>query len=250
MINRTTGIRRLGFPAVAALSLGISVFTAFTTAQAQDITQSATEPLSQIRSAAQSYVRSQLPPGSGESTITVGALDSRLRLARCSAAPNASLPAGMTLQARVTVSVTCAGPTHWTVYVPVTVETRTDVLVLRHAVARDAHLVPADVTVETRTTAGPGTAYLSTPAELSGRTVRRPLAAGTILGVDMFSPDLIVRRGQAVTLLSSGGAIEVRANGRAMADAAAGSRIQVQNLSSLRVIEGVVESSDVVRVAR
>jgi flagella basal body P-ring formation protein FlgA len=66
----------------------------------------------------------------------------------------------------------------------------------------------------------------------------------------MFTPDLIVRRGQEVTLLSSDGAVEVRANGRAMIDGAAGSRIQVQNLSSLRVVEGVVESADLVRVAR
>ena len=32
-------------------------------------------------------------------------------------------------------------------------------------------------------------------------------------------------------------------------DAPAGARVQVQNLSSLTVVEGVVESADVVRVA-
>jgi len=156
----------------------------------------------------------------------------------------------MALQARSTVGVTCAGSVHWTVYVPVTVESKINVLVLTRAVNRDARLTAADVTVETRRTAGPGNAYLTAPAELNGRTVRRPLAAGTTLSVDMFTPDLIVRRGQAVTLLSSGSAVEVRANGRAMVDGAAGARIQVQNLSSMRVVEGVVESADLVRVAR
>ena len=80
--------------------------------------------------------------------------------------------------------------------------------------------------------------------------MRRPLPAGTTLAVEMFTPDLVVHRGQAVTLLSASGPIEVRASGRAMSDAAAGARIQVQNLSSLRVVEGVVENSDLVRVAR
>jgi flagella basal body P-ring formation protein FlgA len=65
----------------------------------------------------------------------------------------------------------------------------------------------------------------------------------------MFAPDLIVHRGQQVTLLSAAGPVEVRASGRAMVDGAAGSRIQVQNLSTLRVVEGVVESADRVRVA-
>ena len=209
------------------------------------------ESLAAIRSAAQAYVRSLIPASARDATIAVGELDNRLRLAHCPPMElSASLPPGMQLQARSTVGVTCAGPLHWTVYVPVTVESKINVLVLAHAVARDTRLTAADVTVETRRTPGPGTAYLSAPAELAGRAVRRPLAAGSVLAVDMFTADLIVRRGQQVTLLSSGGDIEVRAVGRAMADAPAGARIQVQNLSSMRVVEGVVESADLVRVAR
>jgi flagella basal body P-ring formation protein FlgA len=252
-MKRTTEYRRTG-PLVAVLLMLLSGQVPL---QAQEAVQSygapdqSVESLDTIRSTAQTYIKSLIPPSAGESTVTVGQLDGRLRLARCpSKQLSASLPTGMALQARSTVGVTCAGSVHWTVYVPVTVESKINVLVLTRAVNRDARLTPADVTVETRRTAGPGNAYLTTPAELSGRTVRRPLAAGTTLSVDMFTPDLIVRRGQEVTLLSSGGAVEVRANGRAMVDGAAGARIQVQNLSSMRVVEGVVESADLVRVAR
>jgi flagellar basal body P-ring formation protein FlgA len=250
-MKRVTEYRRL-----AALAV-IVFFAARMPSQAQEAGQSygapdeSVESLATIRSTAQVYVKSLIPQSAGESTVTVGQLDSRLRLARCSSKQlSASLPAGVALQARSTVGVTCAGPVHWTVYVPVTIESKIDVLVLTRAVNRDERLTPADVTVETRRTAGPGNAYLTKPAELGGRTVRRPLPAGTTLSVDMFSPDLIVRRGQAVTLLSSGGAVEVRASGRAMVDGVAGARIQVQNLSSMRVVEGVVESADLVRVAR
>jgi flagella basal body P-ring formation protein FlgA len=42
----------------------------------------------------------------------------------------------------------------------------------------------------------------------------------------------------------------VRAAGRALADAAGGTRLKVQNLSSLKVVEGVVEGPDLVRVAQ
>ncbi|MEA3178239.1 MAG: flagellar basal body P-ring formation protein FlgA [Gammaproteobacteria bacterium] len=208
------------------------------------------ESLTVIRNTAHTYVKSLIPASAGETTVTVGQLDNRLRLAHCSSKEiSAALPAGATLQARATVGVSCAGPVHWTVFVPVTIESKTDVLVLTHAVNRDTRLTAADVTVETRKTAGPGNAYLTKPAELSGRTVRRPLAAGSTLSVDMFTPDLVVRRGQEVTLVSAAGSVEVRANGRAMVDGAAGARIQVQNLSSQRVVEGTVESADLVRVA-
>jgi flagellar basal body P-ring formation protein FlgA len=251
MMKRTTKYRRTRAVAAAAMML-IAARVSFQPLQAQQAAQEdSVESLDTIRSTAQAYVKSLIPPSAGESIVTVGQLDGRLRLVRCpSKQLSASMPAGTALQARSTVGVTCAGSVHWTVYVPVTVESKINVLVLTRAVNRDARLTAADVTVETRRTAGPGNAYLTAPAELGGRTVRRPLAAGTTLSVDMFTPDLIVRRGQEVTLLSSGGAVEVRANGRAMVDGAAGARIQVQNLSSMRVVEGVIESADLVRVAR
>src|SRR5690349_8290817 len=181
IMMRTTEYRRL-----AAVACALAALVSIAQAQETEI-----ESLGAIRAAAETYVKSLVPASAGETTVTVGQLDSRLRLAHCPPKDvSASLPAGMTLQARSTVGVTCAGPVHWTVYVPVTVESKISVLVLTHAVNRDARLTAADVTTETRKTAGPGNAYLTSPAELGGRAVRRPLAAGTTLSIDMFTPDL------------------------------------------------------------
>ena len=238
MKKKVTDIRRAGVLAVCA-----ALLPAFSAAAA-DI-----EPVEKIEAAARAYVQSLLPSGAAQTQISVMPLDRRLRLAQCASPPTAQLPAGANLSSRVTVNITCAGPTHWSLYVPVTVESRIPVLVLRHAVARDAHLTEADVAIEIRRTAGMATAYLSSVAELAGRTVRRPLAVGTVLSVEMFSADLVIHRGQQVTLVAGGPTLEIRAAGRALSDAAAGARIQVQNLSSMTVVEGVVESADEVRVA-
>jgi flagella basal body P-ring formation protein FlgA len=207
------------------------------------------EPVAHIEAAAHSYVASLLPAGSAGTQISVQPIDPRLRLAQCGSALTAQLPPGSNLGARATVAVTCAGPTHWSVYVAVLVESRITVLVLRHPVARDIRLSADDVTLETRRTAGTATAYLASVADLAGRTVRRPLPIGTALTVDMFTAETVIHRGQEVTLVAGGPAIEIRATGRALMDAPAGARVQVQNLSSMTVVEGVVESADVVRVA-
>jgi flagellar basal body P-ring formation protein FlgA len=209
----------------------------------------AEEALATIEATAHSYVQSMMPAGAAETQITVLPIDRRLRLAQCGSPLQAQLPPGTNLSARATVNVTCVGPTHWTIYVPVVIESRISVLVLRHAVARDARLTADDVSVETRRTLGTATPYLASAPELIGRTVRRPLAIGTALTVDMFTADTVIHRGQQVTLVAGGAAIEIRAIGRAMTDAPAGARIEVQNLSSMTVVEGVVESADVVRVA-
>ena len=224
---------------VAAIALAVSGAVA-----AQDI-----EPVDTIRAKAESFVKSQMPREANVASVTAGTLDSRLRLARCTSGMHAQIPTGMSMQARTMVGVACDGPVRWMVYVPVTVESRISVLVLKHPVPRDARLSIQDVTVESRKVTGLSTAYLTSENDLLARTVQRPLPMGTPLTMDMFKPDLVIKHGQEVTLVAAAGGIEVRATGRALADAAGGTRLKVQNLSSLKVVEGVVEGPDVVRVS-
>jgi flagella basal body P-ring formation protein FlgA len=207
------------------------------------------QSLEAIRAAAQSFIVQQMPrQPAGDVQVNVGALDSRLRLAPCADPLKVSLPPGATFRARMTVAVSCAGAATWTVYVPVAVDTQTSVLVLRRAAGRGERLTAEDVESQTRVISGTGDSYLTDPRQLSGRTVKRPLGAGTALTADVLADDLIVRRGQRVTLLASVGSLEVRAAGLAMNDAPAAGRVKVQNLSSNRIVEGVVETADVIRI--
>jgi flagella basal body P-ring formation protein FlgA len=207
------------------------------------------EPPDSIRAAAEAFVKSQLPPDANVASVTAGTLDNRLRLARCAGGLHAQIPQGATLQSRTMVGVACQGPVRWTVYVTVTVESRISVLVLKHPVPRDARLTADDVTVESRKVTGLTTAFLTDVSDLQGRSAQRPLPMGTTLTMDMFKADLVIQHGQEVTLVAAAGGIEVRATGRALADAASGARVKVQNLSSMKVVEGVVAGPDLVRVS-
>src|SRR6186713_147239 len=80
------------------------------------------QPLSSIREAAEDFIRSQIPGDAKTAIVTAGQLDTRLRLARCSAPLGASLTQGAHLQARTAVGVSCRAGATWTVYVPVSVE--------------------------------------------------------------------------------------------------------------------------------
>jgi flagella basal body P-ring formation protein FlgA len=57
----------------------------------------------------------------------------------------------------------------------------------------------------------------------------------------------LVKRGQQVVLLAQTSSIIVKMSGKAMADGAAGEKIKVKNLSSDRVIEGIVTENGSVR---
>jgi flagellar basal body P-ring formation protein FlgA len=246
-MNEATNPRRqLRLARVLAAALSLVCVARWSAAE--DV-RAEVEPLATIRAAAEAFVSSQLEHTPGVTHVSAAALDPRLRLARCARPLHAQLANGMSLQARATVGVSCESP-RWALYVAVGVERRIAVLVLRHAVEREALLSGADVSVETRTVTGLDAAFLSDPAELRGRFVRRTLAAGTTLTVDMLTPNYLVRRGQEVVLLAGADGIEVRASGRALEDAPAGAHLKVQNLSSMRVVEGVVTGAEQVRVAQ
>jgi flagellar basal body P-ring formation protein FlgA len=212
--------------------------------------QQAVQSLEEIRAAAQSFVRDRLPKAEpGKTQVSVGALDPRLRLAPCAKELVATLPAGAVFRERMTVGVSCPEGNVWTIYVPVTIETRASVLVLRKPAARGARITAADVEVQERVVGGSGDSYLTEVAQLERHTLKRPLGVGAPLTVDALIEDVLVKRGQAVTLLASASGVEVRAPGRAMSDGHASSRVKVQNLNTLRIVEGTVESADVIRVS-
>ena len=106
----------------------------------------------------------------------------------------------------------------------------------------------ADVVVQNRLLPGLASPFVGTIAELAGRLTRRPIPAGTAVTADALAAALLIHRGQSVTLTASTAGIEVRAPGLAMADAAANQRVRVQNLYSLKIVEGVADTAGVVRV--
>ena len=206
------------------------------------------QPLAAVQRAAEAGLRAQLDANLSAVTLAAQPLDPRLRLARCALPLEAGATPPRGSQARALVRVSCRATPAWSVNVPVEIHRKTPVLVLRRAVARGEALSAADVSVQTRRLPGLASPYLGSVAELANRRTRRPLPAGAALAADALDAALLIRRGELVTLAADASGIEVRAPGRAMADATARQRVRVQNLYSLKIVEGVADSSGVVRV--
>jgi len=207
-----------------------------------------TQSLETIQSAAENEVASRLPSTHGKYYVTASRLDPRLRLAECSAPLEATVPNSAAPGAKATVGVRCSAPAQWTIYVAVTVEVEAPILVLRRPLARRSPVDQTDVELQTRRLPGIESAFISDVGNLRGRRLKRALPAGTPLTADELVPDVLVHRGQQVTLLATGGPFEIRAQGEALSDGAEHQRIRVQNVTSRKVVEGVVENSSTVRV--
>lgn len=228
---------------VAALLLGAAV-----RAGASE-TPAGLQSLEAVRSAAEHALRRQLDPQLKGVTLEAVALDSRLRLPACAAALDTFAQPPRGTQARALVRVGCNTGATWSLNVPVEIRRELDVLILRRAVARGESLAATDVVAQKRVVASLSSPYVGRVEELAGRLTRRPLPEGTPVTAEALSAALLIKRGQTVTLTASTGGIEVRAPGRALADAGASQRLRVQNLNSLKVVEGVAESDGVVRVS-
>ncbi len=208
----------------------------------------ALQPLAGVRVAAEKAVRGTLDPAATDVKLAAATLDPRLRLATCAGPLDTHAQPPRANQSRVLARVSCSNGTAWTVHVPVDIRRTHKVLVSRRAFARGETIGASDVDVQTRELPGMVSPYVTRTEDLAGRLTKRPIPSGSLLSADALSAALLIHRGQEVTLTAAANGFEVRAPGRALADAGARQRVRVQNLLSLKVVEGVADSEGVVRV--
>lgn len=236
-LTAATEIRR-GLSALAALA-----FALLAPAAAADW-----QPVDSIRETAARYAASQLGADGADMRVEAGELDSRLRMKRCDAPLSGFLPNGMGNGNRLVVGVRCEGSKPWKLYVPVRIARYGDVLVVTRSLPRGHLLTAADVRSEKRDLSSHLNTYAGSLGQLPGRRLKRPVLAGTPITHNMVDAERVVRRGQKVTLVVDNGGMEIRMAGKALSDGALDQRIRVENMSSRRVVEGVVRSAEVVEI--
>lgn len=180
------------------------------------------------------HVRAQMP-------------DLRLRLPACDRPLAGRLESDRMEHGRSLVRVSCDQPA-WSLFVPVRVETETEVLVTSRPLLRGSAVTATDVQLQWRRFSGVSENYVKSVDELPRYRLRRPLTPGALLARDALEPAPVVQRGSLVTLRTGTAGFQVDAAGRALADAAAGQRVRVQNVASSKVVEGVADEGGVVRL--
>ncbi len=205
----------------------------------------ALEPASSL-DAAESEIRSLAGATAAHLSLTAAPIDPRLRLPACDPSPLHAFILDNQVRAHTTVGVRCEGSVRWTIYTSIGVETEAAVLIARYALPRDANLAASDLQLATRRVPGLLDSYLTDVAAAAGQRLKRPVAAGEPLTVEALAPALLIRRGQQVVLLARSSRVEVRMAGTALADARAADHIRVQNLSSQRIVEGIVRPDGVI----
>ncbi len=206
------------------------------------------QSLDGIKAAATQYLQARIGEGNGNTRVEAGFLDPRLKLAHCDAPLEAFLNRGVELRHTTTVGVRCSGSQRWKIYVPVSIVTTAIVAVAATHLPPGTAISADSIRFERRDVTRNRKGYYTALDAVAGYRVTRPVMAGQVLAPDALAADNVIRRGQTVTLTVANAGLRINMSGKALADGAVGQRIKVENLSSGRVVEGVVRSREHVEI--
>jgi len=172
--------------------------------------------------------------------ISVGNLDSRLKLASCDKELTLELHKAAQNSRNVTVKTSCPGSSMWSIYVPVTVDIFAEVIVADKSLQKGRVIVQEDFRFQRVKLSSVGHGYIEDSQRLLGMELRRPMKSGEVLRLSQLRRPDIVHRGQIVTLSTKSKFLSVETEGVALVDGHLGERIKVKNQRSQRVVMGEV----------
>ena len=252
------GVATVAARSVARSALGVVLGLAFAgggaaLAQGQAQAQAAADPIPGLGSLTQRWLdeamaRNQAAGLPLRMEVSVGSLDSRLRLAPC-ARVEPYLPPGARLWGRTRLGLRCVeGPTAWNVYLPVTVKAFGPAWVLTAPVAPGAVLTANDATEAEVDWAEEPAAVMANPEMWVGQVAARQLVAGQALRQTMVRPPQLFRAGAQVKVIAQGPGYTIASAGQAMSAGGAGQIVRIR-MDNGRIVSGTVTESGTVAVA-
>lgn len=207
------------------------------------------QTLEELKQSVYSFLETQIPGTNTDTSIRIGRLDPRLRLARCADPLDVFYPSSSAWGRNMTVGVRCRKPKAWTIFVSARAIVRGPVVVASRGLTRGTVLRPQDVELQIRDTGTSPFGYFSDVTQATNHKLKRPVAAGKPIVENMLEKLSVVERGERVSIIAGSSGVSVRMMGKALESAALGETVRVRNLSSKRTVQGRVTAPGVVNVA-
>ena len=179
----------------------------------------------------------------GRLEISVGNLDSRIKLAQC------QQPLAFTAKdtsgngGNISVQVQCQSQPSWSVHIPAQVSIFREIPVAQRDLARGERINAGDITWESLNISQIRQSYYTLSEQIIGQEVKRNIGRGSAFINSALDAPTLIKRGESVELQSALGGIQVIANGTALGDGRLGQKIRIKNNQSDRIVTGTVIAS-------
>ncbi len=197
---------------------------------------------------AKSFIEADLDQHSGSANILVKPLDNRLQLHACTKTLNLFWPPGARKSGHTSIGVRCNDHKPWKIFIGVQIQQIVDVWVTKTAIDRDTVIDSSHVTLMKRDISQTASQYIPSSQSPVGLVAKRPLRAGDVVQLSTLAKQKNIKRGDRVLVIARKNGLEIRTFATALTDGATGERIQVRNISSEKVLEGVLDENRVVNV--
>ena len=221
-----------------ALAACLACLAMLVSARAQDV---GAEIQSTARQWATDAVRAtDTAGGSGlRMEVSLGALDSRLKLAPCGNM-EPYLPPGTRLWGKTRLGVRCVdGVSRWNISLPVTVNAWGKAWVIRNPLPPGALVGLNDVVEAEVNWAEDPSAVLRDTASWMGFVAARPLTTGQTLRASMVRPAQVFQAGAQVRVVAQGAGFQIASDGQALTVGVVGQVARVR-MDNGRVASGLV----------
>lgn len=189
-----------------------------------------------VRALAEEAARVAAPP-QAKVSVEVGAPDPRLKLAPCRVV-QPYLPPGLSAWGRSRIGLRCVdGPSRWNISLPVRVAVYAKALVAAGALPAGTELAQEQLAEAEIDIAGQPGAVFTDPAQLAGRVLARPLAAGEAVRLPALKARQWFAAGETVQVLASGEGFSIQSEAQALAPGIEGQEVKVR-FESGRVAAG------------
>jgi len=205
------------------------------------------QDLDVLRATAEQFLKTQATGLPGEVNVTIGAIDSRLKLPAC-ATPEAFLPPSGKAWGRTTVGLRCSVPSKWTIYVSATVKVFGEYVAAAAPLAQGQTITQADLGKVKGDLSSLPAGVVTDPNEAIGRTVALTIPLGAPLRQDALRNQRAITQGQGVRVVVNGPGFSVSSEAKALNNANEGQMTQVRTPNG-QVISGIAKLGGVVELA-
>ena len=177
--------------------------------------------------------------------VSVGALDSRLRLAPCTQV-EPYIPVGTKLWGKTRLGLRCLqGSSKWNVFLPLTIKAFGPAWVIKGQVPSGTVLSAADAMASEVDWAEQNSPVIAQQANWIGQTATRALGTGQVLRQDMVKPSQVFQAGAQVRVLAHGAGFEIATSAQAISAGVVGQTARIR-MNNGTILFGVVQADQTV----
>lgn len=173
------------------------------------------------------------------STFQIGNIDPHFLDRNCAHEVETSLRRPPIQTESNTIFMKCREPS-WQIYIPVDIQVFGKAIVSSTNIHKNSIVLPKHLEYKEIQVNKARYGSYSDITKVSGMRAKRTIRKGTILKSSLLQPPRLISRGDEVVIVAKNSQIAIRMKGKALSEGVLGEQIDVENLSSKRIIRAQV----------